>query len=111
MYKHILVPTDGSGLSEKAVRHGIALAKAVGAQLTVLTVTPPFHPVGIDTVLVGESPDEYEKRMRKLPRISCRQRPEMPGPPGSRAKPCTSKATIRIAPSSTPLRQEVATSW
>jgi hypothetical protein len=27
-YKHILIPTDGSELSKKAVRYGIVLAKA-----------------------------------------------------------------------------------
>ena len=29
MYKHILIPTDGSELSKKAVDHGIGLAKAL----------------------------------------------------------------------------------
>jgi len=38
MYQHILVPTDGSELAHKAVAHGLALAKAVGARVTVLTV-------------------------------------------------------------------------
>jgi nucleotide-binding universal stress UspA family protein len=32
MYKHILIPTDGSELSNKAIRHGVALAKAVNAK-------------------------------------------------------------------------------
>ena len=36
MYKHILLPTDGSELSKAAVRHGIALAKAIGANWTRL---------------------------------------------------------------------------
>ena len=34
MYKHILIPTDGSELSEKAVRDGVRLAKALGARVT-----------------------------------------------------------------------------
>ena len=34
MYKHILVATDGSRLSGKAVAHAIALAHALGAKLT-----------------------------------------------------------------------------
>jgi nucleotide-binding universal stress UspA family protein len=34
MYKHILIPTDGSELSEKAIRHGIKLASALGARVT-----------------------------------------------------------------------------
>jgi nucleotide-binding universal stress UspA family protein len=43
MYTNILIPTDGSELSEKAVSHGIALAKRIGANVTVLTVLPPFQ--------------------------------------------------------------------
>ena len=38
MYQHILIPTDGSELAHKAVVHGLSLAKAVGAKVTVLTV-------------------------------------------------------------------------
>ena len=34
MYKHILIPTDGSELSERAVRDGVRLAKALGARVT-----------------------------------------------------------------------------
>jgi nucleotide-binding universal stress UspA family protein len=43
MYKHILIPTDGSNLAEKAVLHGITLAKEIGAKITALTVSEPFH--------------------------------------------------------------------
>jgi nucleotide-binding universal stress UspA family protein len=38
MYKKILVPLDGSPLAEKAIPHATALAKATGAQVTLLTV-------------------------------------------------------------------------
>jgi nucleotide-binding universal stress UspA family protein len=41
MFKHILIPTDGSELSSKAVQSGVALAKAVGAKVTGITVTVP----------------------------------------------------------------------
>ena len=34
MYKHILMPTDGSPLSRKAIKDGIALAKALRARVT-----------------------------------------------------------------------------
>src|SRR5215475_13395491 len=37
MYRHILIPTDGSELSRRAVQHGLALAKAVGAKVTALS--------------------------------------------------------------------------
>jgi nucleotide-binding universal stress UspA family protein len=43
MYRHILIPTDGSELSKKAVQHGVGLAKAVGVQVTAVTVSTPFH--------------------------------------------------------------------
>ena len=39
MYKHILIATDGSKLADRAVDHGLALAKEVNAQVTVVTVT------------------------------------------------------------------------
>jgi nucleotide-binding universal stress UspA family protein len=42
MYRHILIPTDGSELAGKAVRHGLSLAKAVGAKVTALTVEGSF---------------------------------------------------------------------
>jgi nucleotide-binding universal stress UspA family protein len=34
MYKHILVPTDGSALSDKAVEAAIKLAQVLGARIT-----------------------------------------------------------------------------
>jgi nucleotide-binding universal stress UspA family protein len=43
MYRNILIATDGSELSEKAVNHGIALAKRIGAKVTMLTVVQPLH--------------------------------------------------------------------
>ena len=42
MYAHILIATDGSELSEKAVQHGLALAKLCGAKVTALKVAPRY---------------------------------------------------------------------
>jgi hypothetical protein len=42
MYKNILIPTDGSELAREAVQHGMGLAKAHGAKITVLTVLTPL---------------------------------------------------------------------
>lgn len=42
MYKHILIATDGSELADKGMEHGFALAAALGARVTVLSVTPPM---------------------------------------------------------------------
>jgi len=42
MYRHILIPTDGSELAEHAVTNGLLLAKSVGAKVTVIIVEDPF---------------------------------------------------------------------
>mgnify|MGYP001277128570 CR=1 FL=1 len=42
MYKHILISTDGSEIGQKGVDHGLALAKNVGAKVTLVTVSEPF---------------------------------------------------------------------
>jgi nucleotide-binding universal stress UspA family protein len=38
-----LIPTDGSDLAAKAVEQGVLFAKEIGAQITAVTVTEPFH--------------------------------------------------------------------
>ncbi|MGQ0547127.1 MAG: universal stress protein [Betaproteobacteria bacterium] len=72
MYKHILLPTDGSALAMKGVRAGVRLAKALGARVTGAFVIPPYLPP-----LYGEAamyvpaldPEDYrvasEKQARK----------------------------------------------
>lgn len=49
MYRHILAPTDGSDLAKRGVDHALALAKAIGARVTVITVTErlPVYPEGL----------------------------------------------------------------
>jgi nucleotide-binding universal stress UspA family protein len=44
MYKHILVPTDGSKLSTHAVRAACNLAQTCGARITGIYVIPPYVP-------------------------------------------------------------------
>jgi nucleotide-binding universal stress UspA family protein len=39
VYKHILIATDGSELAQRAVTHGLTLAKSVGARVTFLSAT------------------------------------------------------------------------
>lgn len=41
MYANILLSTDGSDVARKGVEHGIALAKALNAKATIVTVTEP----------------------------------------------------------------------
>jgi nucleotide-binding universal stress UspA family protein len=42
MFSNILLPVDGSAASLRAARHGIELAQALSAKVTVLTVTTPW---------------------------------------------------------------------
>jgi nucleotide-binding universal stress UspA family protein len=65
MYKDILIPTDGSELAGKAVQHGIAFAKEIGAKITVLTVTVPFHVFTLDPQVVEDVVDQYKKRTQE----------------------------------------------
>jgi nucleotide-binding universal stress UspA family protein len=61
MYRHILIPTDGSELSQKAVASGAAMAKAIGAKVTVVTVSTPFHTFAVEPDMVTDTREEYEK--------------------------------------------------
>jgi nucleotide-binding universal stress UspA family protein len=65
MYTNILIPTDGSELAGKAVQHGIALAKRIGAKATALTVLPPFHVLTANTQMLEDTPAQYKLRMRE----------------------------------------------
>ena len=47
MFKHILVPVDGSATSDNAVGKAVGLAKAFGAQVTVLYVIDPYPFTGV----------------------------------------------------------------
>jgi nucleotide-binding universal stress UspA family protein len=88
MYKHILLPTDGSVLAERAAAAGIALAAAVGARVTALHVLPRetgvaldswAHPAGgyaekLDQTLVRRG-NEYLENIREAARyagVECR---------------------------------------
>jgi nucleotide-binding universal stress UspA family protein len=44
MYKHILVPTDGSRLAGRGVRQGLNLAKALRARVRAVYVASPYTP-------------------------------------------------------------------
>lgn len=57
MYQRILVATDGSTLSKKAVRNSIGLAAATGAELVALYVVPRYPVSYYDGVLTISADD------------------------------------------------------
>lgn len=72
MYRRILVPTDGSTLSGKAVTHALALAKATGANVTAFYAAPPYPvPVYAHGVLDDAAASEQyvESAAREAQRI------------------------------------------
>ena len=66
MHRHILIPTDGSELSQNAIDYGVALAKSVNAKVTVQTVSTPFHAFVVEPGKITDTPDHYGKRMATL---------------------------------------------
>ena len=61
MYKHLLIATDGSELAQKAVDQGIALAKALGARVLIVHVTPSWTSLTVSEVAVVYPPENYDR--------------------------------------------------
>jgi nucleotide-binding universal stress UspA family protein len=67
MFKHVLLPTDGSKVARKAIKAGIALAKELGAKVTAYYAIDAMsaysyaegYPIG------GAVLKEFEKRARE----------------------------------------------
>src|SRR5271165_3556679 len=73
MFKHILIPTDGSDLSRKAMLYGVQLAKECGARVTALTLAEPYRVASMDAVLVSVGEDEYEEQSRRASDLALEQ--------------------------------------
>ncbi len=74
MFKHLLLPTDGSPLSDLAIEKGVFLARSVGAKVTGIHVMPKFHMLSyrVDEVLgsqrefSADARDHADKYLSKL---------------------------------------------
>ena len=67
MFKHILVSTDGSKLSGKAIRTAVRLAGATGAKVTGVYVIAPY------------APPSYGEGMMYMPALSPKRYKELTG--------------------------------
>jgi nucleotide-binding universal stress UspA family protein len=65
MFKKILLPTDGSELSGKAIDGGLAFAKALGASVVGLTVVEPYSYSNLSEYR-PETLEDYEQRIDKV---------------------------------------------
>ena len=74
MYKHIMLPVDGSELSLKAEKECIAFAKSIGAKVTMIHVLPHFNlhvsawatPKAMITKIEDEHDEETKKVVQKM---------------------------------------------
>ena len=64
MFKHILLPTDGSRGSEKAIRRALELAKSTGAKVPAFHVIPKFHVFTYRTEMLEDTKEEYARDSR-----------------------------------------------
>jgi nucleotide-binding universal stress UspA family protein len=64
MFKHILLPTDGSKFSEAAIRKGVEFAKSAGAKVTGFHVTPQFHVFTYRTEMLEDTREEFARDSR-----------------------------------------------
>jgi nucleotide-binding universal stress UspA family protein len=65
MYRHILIPTDGSELAEHGVTNGLALAKSLGAKVSVIVVEEPFDELSIEVPGQTEGSVKYAEQIKK----------------------------------------------
>src|SRR5688572_29498959 len=70
MYRHILIPTDGSELAGHAVTNGLSLAKSVGAKVTVVIVEDPFDWLSVPETMASrrqslDALDKHNEQVRK----------------------------------------------
>ena len=66
MYRHILIPTDGSELAEHAVTNGLSLAKSLGAKVTVIIVEEPFDWLGVSETKARQALGELAKHTEQI---------------------------------------------
>jgi nucleotide-binding universal stress UspA family protein len=67
MFKHLLIPTDGSELASSAISAGIQLAKALGARVTAYHAIeePDVQGVGDEAFIATRAIKEFELRLRE----------------------------------------------
>jgi nucleotide-binding universal stress UspA family protein len=67
MFKNILIPTDGSKLSVKSIKSGVAFAKSIKAQITGCHVVEPFQPYYFGDYIPPDMPtaEEFDRQARQ----------------------------------------------
>ncbi|MBI5582137.1 MAG: universal stress protein [Deltaproteobacteria bacterium] len=66
MFTHLLLPTDGSELSETAVRSGVQFAKSINAKVTGFCVIPELHFFSYETEIPADVKQRVVRESRAL---------------------------------------------
>ena len=66
MYRHILIPTDGSELAEHAVTNGLALAKSLGAKVSAIVVEESFNWLSVSESTARQITQETAKHAEQI---------------------------------------------
>ena len=59
MFKHLLLPTDGSDASQRTVLEGVRLAKEFNAKITGISVVPEFHLLTFNTTMIEDTREVF----------------------------------------------------
>jgi nucleotide-binding universal stress UspA family protein len=104
MFKHILIPTDGSDTALKAVRAGVALAAEIGARVTGYCAQEPVptHIYGDGYIADKKMVAEFERRAAEFSRKAV-------GEVEKAAKAAGVPCTVLISKSAVPYRAIVET--
>ena len=66
MFKHILIPTDGSPLANRAAKAGIALAGRLGAKVTAYCAIEELQPIYVEGYVFSQKElDRFMARARE----------------------------------------------
>ena len=67
MFKNVLIPTDGSKLSAKAIKSGVTFAKSINARVTGCYVVEPLYPYYFGDYIPPDmpTPKEFERHARE----------------------------------------------
>ena len=68
MFRHILIPTDGSTLARKAIVNGVKFARSTGAKVTGFFAAPPYRPLVYEDFVPANfmSPKQHEEANARL---------------------------------------------
>ena len=95
MFRHLLVPTDGSPLSAKAARAAVDFAREVGARITALSVAEPFPYSALSESAFLPDQAGFEKQMQEHARTFVNEVAELASAAGVA---CETRVALSFSP-------------